>query len=281
MIPQRNLSRLSNRLASGGGQRISEAVLERDYCLAWLLVGLAGSPLRNRLAFKGGTALKRCYFEDYRFSQDLDFTLVEELSFDTIRQELEPLFAWVQRATGIEFRYEREDRDGHHNSHTFYISYEGPLPRGVTRPQVKVDVTIREVLTFPLVDRAVLRSYDEFSDLPPAAAVRAYSLEEIAVEKVVAVTHPARHEPRDLYDLWYLLDGDHADLTGMTDAVARKLAFRGRDATRLGTELEAKHGRLKVLWRTRLAAQMVTLPEFEAVFRAVQRRFRQAGFRSR
>lgn len=67
MIPQRALSLLSNRLVSAGGRRIPEAVLERDYCLAWFLVGLSRSELRDRLVFKGGTALKRCYFGDYRF----------------------------------------------------------------------------------------------------------------------------------------------------------------------------------------------------------------------
>ena len=95
MIPQRNLSLLSNRLAQGGGRRIPEAVLERDYCLAWFLIGLSRTPLRERLAFKGGTALKRCYFGDYRFSEDLDFTLTAEVPFDVIRQELEPVFAEV------------------------------------------------------------------------------------------------------------------------------------------------------------------------------------------
>lgn len=75
MIPQRDLSLLSNRLAKQGGRRIPETVLERDYCLSWFLVGLSRSPLRDRLAFKGGTALKKCYFGDYRFSEDLDFTL--------------------------------------------------------------------------------------------------------------------------------------------------------------------------------------------------------------
>ena len=80
MIPQRNLALLSNRLARGGGRRIPEAVLERDYCLAWFLIGLSRTPLRERLAFKGGTALKRCYFGDYRFSEDLDFTLTAEVA---------------------------------------------------------------------------------------------------------------------------------------------------------------------------------------------------------
>ena len=81
---------LSNRLASGGALRIREDVLERDYCLAWLLSALSESNLRSALAFKGGTALKRCYFADYRFSEDLDFTLREALPFEEIRARRRP-----------------------------------------------------------------------------------------------------------------------------------------------------------------------------------------------
>jgi uncharacterized protein len=46
---------------------------------------MAESDLRPVLAFKGGTALKGCYFADYRFSEDLDFTLREALPFEEIR----------------------------------------------------------------------------------------------------------------------------------------------------------------------------------------------------
>lgn len=50
-------------------------VLERDYLLSWLLAGIGQvSSLRETLVFKGGTALKKCYFGDYRFSEDLDFS---------------------------------------------------------------------------------------------------------------------------------------------------------------------------------------------------------------
>jgi hypothetical protein len=52
VIPQRNISLLSNRLATGGGVRIREDVLERDYCLAWFLCCLAESDLKPVLAFK-------------------------------------------------------------------------------------------------------------------------------------------------------------------------------------------------------------------------------------
>ena len=59
MIPQRNISLLSNRLARAGGRRIPETTLELDYCLAWFLVGLSRSPVRDVLAFKGGTVVEQ------------------------------------------------------------------------------------------------------------------------------------------------------------------------------------------------------------------------------
>jgi Nucleotidyl transferase AbiEii toxin, Type IV TA system len=93
MIPQRNLSLLANRLyKEHGGRRIPEAVLERDYCLAWFLVGLGQSRLHDLLIFKGGTALKRCHFVDYRFSEDLDFTLSNKVGFAEIRAGMEEIY---------------------------------------------------------------------------------------------------------------------------------------------------------------------------------------------
>src|SRR5688572_27564215 len=168
MIPQRNLSLLSNRLARAGGRRIVEAVLERDYCLAWFLVGLSRSSLRETLIFKGGTALKRCYFGDYRFSEDLDFTLAEPCELDVMIARLETAYAEVKRASGIVISFARADRERHQNSHTFYLSYEGPLPAASPR-EVKVDITIREHLVRPVQDRPVLRGYDEYADLPDNA----------------------------------------------------------------------------------------------------------------
>ncbi len=142
MIPQRNISLLSNRLALSG-RRIREDVLERDYCLAWFLAVLAESDLRGVLAFKGGTALKRCYVGDYRFSEDLDFTLTTPFAQDEILHGLEKIYAQIREECGIAFAFDRQDRRSHENSFTFYLHYEGPLPTG---NDVKVDITIREYL---------------------------------------------------------------------------------------------------------------------------------------
>lgn len=112
MIRQSELSKLSNRLArEAGGRRIPESVLERDYCIAWFLTALSQSKLKSALVFKGGTALKRCYFSDYRFSEDLDFTLRSDLKPPELPALLEPIFKQLEQESGILFRYAREETE--------------------------------------------------------------------------------------------------------------------------------------------------------------------------
>ena len=274
MIPQRNISLLANRLAGEGGHRLREDVLERDYCLAWLLAGIAESEIRTILGFKGGTALKRCYFGDYRFSEDLDFTLIEPVPPEELVRRLETVYAAVREASGIVFTFDREDRHAHANSYTFYLRYVGPLPSG---NDVKVDITLREHLVYPLQERPILRGYEEFADLPENRLIQVYSLAEIATEKTIALADRARNEPRDLYDLWHLTSSEGVELGDLLDAVRQKLEFRGKPFEGISEAIRVKEGRLRALWSHRLAYQMTILPEFDEVFRAVQRTLRQSG----
>ena len=63
------------RKASSAGVRDQQ--IEKDYVLSWILNGIAHhQTLSHSLVFKGGTVLKKFYFRDYRFSEDLDFTLL-------------------------------------------------------------------------------------------------------------------------------------------------------------------------------------------------------------
>ncbi len=201
-----------------------------------------------------------------------------DTGFDTICKELDEVFAEARRATGAVFRFARQDRRTHENSHTFYLGIEGPLPSPVGGREAKVDITIRERVVFPLKRQPVLRGYREYTDLPAGAKVRVYSLDEIATEKVVALTDRARNEPRDLYDLWYLVTGGHVDLGDLVEAVEQKWDFRGRKLDEVRGEFLAKEARYKKLWSLRLAGQMVELPEFTQVYRSVQRALRPAGF---
>jgi uncharacterized protein len=273
MIPQRNLSLIANELKAANGQRIQESVIERDYCLAWFLTGLANHSLRKILAFKGGTALRRCYFSDYRFSEDLDFTLSEPTDLAPILKGLNEIFAAVEKDSGIKFTFDREDKSSHQNCHTFYIRYQGPLPAS---NDVKVDITIKELVCFPLKEVPVLKSYSLYEDLPEGPKLNAYDLSEIAVEKLAALTDKPRNEPRDLYDIWYLLTYTDLDLYLLRQELLAKLEFRGRTLDRLEAMLSAKRERLQRLWNMRLSHQMSELPEFDGVFRNVHRAMRDA-----
>jgi uncharacterized protein len=276
MIPQRNISLLANRLyKEHGGRRIPEAVLERDYCLAWFLAGLSKSKLRDLLVFKGGTALKRCHFGDYRFSEDLDFTLARKVEFAEIREGLEEVYELVAQGSGIRFSFEAEDRQPHVNSYTFYLRYQGPLPTSNT---VKVDITVSEILIFPVEELPVLRTYLEFEDVPEDRPISVYSLNEIATEKIVALQDRARNEPRDLYDLWFLTSHAGVGIGHLIGAITEKLRFREKDIAGVEDRILAKEARLMALWNGRLGHQMEALPQYDEVFRTVRRELRQAGF---
>ncbi len=169
--------------------------------------------------------------------------------------------------------FDREDRHSHQNCHTFYLRYQGPLP---ATNDVKVDITINEMLCFPLQDRPILRTYDMFSDLPEGPTVQVYAIEEIVIEKLVALSDRARNEPRDLYDLWYLLDNHDLRIAEMRTELETKLTFRQRTIANLMKTVLTKEDRLRRLWNTRLAHQMSDLPPYENVYRELMRTLRAA-----
>jgi predicted nucleotidyltransferase component of viral defense system len=239
--------------------------------LAWFLEVLSQSDLKTVLGFRGGTALKRCYFGDYRFSEDLDFTLLEPIPLEEILGRLERFIEECGKA------FDREDRQQHVNSYTFYLKYSGPLPAG---NDAKVDITVREHLVFPLEERPVLRGYEAFTDVPENRLIQVYSLAEIATEKTVALADRARNEPRDLYDLWRLTTNQGIELDHLVEAIRQKLEFRSKACAGIEPAILQKEARLKALWSRRLAYQMSKLPPFDEVFRAVRRTLRQANLPS-
>jgi len=58
-------------------------IVEKDYVLGWVLAGIYRDPnLAATWVFKGGTCIKKCFFETYRFSEDLDFTVTDAAQLD-------------------------------------------------------------------------------------------------------------------------------------------------------------------------------------------------------
>jgi len=106
--------------------------------------------------------------------------------------------------------------------------------------------------------------------------VKVYAIEEIVVEKLLALSDRARNEPRDLYDLWYLFGSTNLRVAEMRAELDTKLAFRQRVVAGMEQAIAAKEERLRRLWDFRLAHQISQLPPFDGAFREVLRAVRAA-----
>ena len=126
---------------------LREDVVEKDYVLGWVLWGIGNDPqLSETWVFKGGTCLKKCYIETYRFSEDLDFTVLENgpVEQDDVLETLPRVLDRVGQESGINFAARqpvcRVRRSG--------ISSEGRIyyigPRNTPMPaRIKLDLTKR------------------------------------------------------------------------------------------------------------------------------------------
>jgi hypothetical protein len=68
--------------------------------------------LTDSWVFKGGTCLKKCYFETYRFSEDLDFTLLDptHLNEALLKRVFGQVLAWIYDRTGLDPRKARTSK---------------------------------------------------------------------------------------------------------------------------------------------------------------------------
>lgn len=180
---------------------LTEEVVEKDYVLGWLLWGIGTDPvLSQQWVFKGGTCLKKCYIETYRFSEDLDFTVLPGGPFEP--SVIEPLLLRtlerVHDASGIQFAAKppalRLRPEGLSTEGRVY--YVGPRQTPVPA-RVKLDISANEAVVRPPVLREIGHPYPD--PLPGPGRVRCYSFEELFAEKVRAMAQRGR--PRDLYDI--------------------------------------------------------------------------------
>ncbi len=265
MISSAEIARLAHSLGVG------DRVIEKDYVLSWLLVAIAESELRSKLAFKGGTALKLCYYADYRFSEDLDFTLCADLSHADLVGAFETLFPWLSQRVNLTLTL-RSAEQNVFESTTLLVNYAGPLRARPESRNLKVDITRGELLLYPLSERPLQAPY---SDYPAGVTLPAYTLEEILTEKLCAVM--GRTEPRDLYDVYCLFEAGDVNLDFLPAHFAAKCQHKGQSPAQLGQVLQDKTETFSKLWASRLAVQIPDLPSVNEILRKVRRHLRGVG----
>src|ERR1700733_14404915 len=127
-------------------------VVEKDYVLGWVLAAIsAHGELTETWLFKGGTCLKKCFFETYRFSEDLDFTLRNEAHLDEafLKRVFSEVSAWVYEESGIEIPADQQEFEIYTNPRSKVtcqgkISYKGPVSPTRPLPRIKLDLTAEE-----------------------------------------------------------------------------------------------------------------------------------------
>ena len=249
---------------------VSDTQIEKDYLLTWVLFGISKHERLSRsLVFKGGTVLKKVYFDNYRYSEDLDFTLLDEkLTNEEIFGDFKEIFGFVKEEANIDLAH-KEDNEHESGSINFYISYTGPLGGKGLNKELKVDITRKEVLEFEPVINPVFIHYSDLGDFK----ILCYPLEEVLIEKMCALM--GRTQPRDLYDLWYLLEHEKMDILHNWPEFERKAKNKGHTPSAFTEKVKSKLAGFKSRWEGSLANQIKDLPDFDLVIRELNKHFRK------
>lgn len=253
---------LRARVAEWG---LRDDVVEKDYVLGWVLAGIGTEPaLRDGWVFKGGTCLKKCYLETFRFSEDLDFTVLENgpIAEDEVLGHLDRMLERIGRESGIDFTVsERRLRVRPNGSLEVRIYYRGPR-NAPSAASIRLDLTRDEQVARPPVMRPIQHLYPD--QLPQPGIVRCYSLEEVYGEKIRAMGERGR--PRDLYDIVFLLDypglAAHPEL--ISETLIAKCESKGVPVPTLDLLEKSPHrAELESEWVNMLGHQLPVLPPLD------------------
>ena len=161
--------------------------VEKDLAITCALNLISKTNLKHQLIFKGGTAIKKLYQPDARFSEDLDFTaetLTEENALDALSVLND------QQIDSITFEQTREEaytREGKN----YRLNYTGPLEY---RNSLRIDLSFRADTIEPPIEKPVNHPYGA----PLDATIKTLNFTEIMAEKIRAMM--TRESPRDYYD---------------------------------------------------------------------------------
>jgi predicted nucleotidyltransferase component of viral defense system len=225
--------------------------IERDYAQNWLLTALSG---KMNMALKGGTGIRKVYIEGYRFSDDLDFTLIEDYTLNQINNVLDQALRDAEEKSGINFQYEfklQRVRNGFTASTYFRILRTSGNPL-----RIKIDLTAPESETI-LLDPEMRRIIHPYSDTL-RSEILSYRLEEVLSEKIRSLFERTR--PRDLYDVWKLKE------LGLENPEIIYKKFKFKDIPFEISNINRKRQFFERAWVNSLRHQVKELPEFTHVY---------------
>ncbi len=256
-------------------------IVEKDYVLGWVLMAIQEHPeCQKNWVFKGGTCLKKCFFDNYRFSEDLDFTILtqDHIAEAMMKKILKDVAKWVYEQSGIELPEKYISVDLYQNPHGAFsiegkLTYYGPLKQKTNFPRIKLDLTAHEKVVLAPEKREIFHNYTDKPAAVPLAL--SYCYEEIFAEKLRALAERAR--PRDLYDVIHLYEDRHrlSDKSRFLESLSAKCEFKKIPIPTL--EYIQRHPQKNILsseWENMLRHQLPELKPFEYFWVQLQHVFK-------
>ena len=255
-------------------QGVRATQIQKDYVISWILWGISRNEfLKENLVFKGGTCLKKVHFDNYRFSEDMDFTLVnKDVENDEVMKNFDTLFKEVLAASRINIDIEDKSFEILKTSGSirFKLAFKGPHGSDT----IKVDLTKGEVILFPVEQKPVLNIYSDLEE-EEKIIIKAYSLKEVLIEKLVALM--GRTIPRDLYDFHYLTEIEGIELEEVYIEFMRKAENKNHNPREFIDKVKPKETSLKRDWEKTLSGQIRKdeLPSFKELWRKASVKFKK------
>jgi uncharacterized protein len=242
------------------GAGVPPQTLEKDYHLDWYLTALCAEKMFQKFSFYGGTALKKLYLANHRFSEDIDLVSGERLSPQTIGVVLSRAHEFLQTEANLFYSYRPEDIQISGTQTRFLIHYRGFSEiGGMKRFLLDIAQGIEE-----LPDAVSRRLVTPYRDLAGRnVRIRAWPLEVICADKLALIVDRRRKEPRDVYDLWSVLTQVKKFDSRIFFSRFRKVLSYSVEFPIIRASLEDSE--FQRAWETRLKHQVPHLPDFKGV----------------
>ncbi len=249
---------------------VSVQTVEKDYHLDWYLTALWSNRLFPQVLFYGGTAIKKIYVFNHRFSEDIDFVSEGSLSPETIGQALDQAHRFLEKEANLFYFYRSDETRIEGTQTRFVIHYRGFSEIGGIKHFLLDFAQGIEGLPKP-VTKKFKSIYRDLAGREVKA--QAMPVEVICAEKLALIVDRKRKEPRDIYDLWAVF---------MQVKNFDSPQFMARYQKRLGYPTEfsivksfLKDSEFRSAWEVRLRHQVPGLPDFEVVHLELTEKLKQ------
>ena len=245
--------------------------VQRDYVHGWLLARLYDqSALADRLVLKGGNCLRKCYFENSRYSRDLDFTTTHHISHEEIGRELNAIASSIEASAGVVFDTSRtkvEDKKRAvkekeiAEARLFFKDFYGEESQIVLG--MRLDITQFDRTHLPIQQRNLVHTYSDVAQC--RAVIKCVKLEELLATKMRCLLQ--RKHIADLFDLIYatLIHPDiSVDRGELMSTFFKITIFGSRPSVVKGLFLDLPLEAFGHAWETFITCPMSSWIDFQA-----------------